>query len=187
MNINETDPNGQTALSCAIHLGQTEKIDLNKLVSYKQERKKGKLSSLHIAALRTNLNICEQLLCQEGLNVNKEGEWDGWKGVFALHLAVVTGNTETIKLILSHQNIDVNKKKTGKEEVSALGKSLMLGNEKITNILLSHSMIEVTPADRALANRRQPKIVEQLDIDKVNHHLETINSTLAFTFSLIYF
>ena len=180
LNVNETDPSGQTALTCAIHLGKSEtvkclltspQIDLNKLVSYKHERKKRKLSSLHIAALGTNFNICQQLLCQEGLDVNKEGEWDGTKGVSPLHVAVETGNTETIKLILSHQNIDVNKKTNGKEEVSALGKSLMLGNEKVTNLLLSHSMIEVTPADRALANQRRPKVVEQLDIEEVCHQL----------------
>ena len=66
----------------------------------------------------------------------------------ALHLAVMKGNVEIVKLLLSNENIDVNvfnhiNETDYEDENTALYTAVKNGKLKIVNLLLSHKNIDV--------------------------------------------
>ncbi|KAK8899206.1 hypothetical protein M9Y10_001510 [Tritrichomonas musculus] len=62
----------------------------------------------------------------------------------ALHMAVDNNDTEIVKLLLSHPNIDVNiLSKSKNVSETALHRAVYKGNEEIIELLLSHPKIDV--------------------------------------------
>lgn len=123
-----------------------EGVDLNQVTSDTGS------SALYTACIMGKSNVCEVLLRQRKIDVNKATNYDIDSEIDSvplhiapLHIACDLGHTEVATMLLAHDRIDVNKPNS--EGSTSLSLACECGHAEIIKSLLAHSRIDVNKPD----------------------------------------
>jgi len=98
-NVNVVNANGLAPIAMAL---QKEKKNI---IAYFASKKANGISPLHVACYMGNIGEVRNILNENGELLNKK---DGFFGFSPLHLAVYKGHFDIVKLLVGHDNAEVN-------------------------------------------------------------------------------
>ncbi|KAL9565307.1 hypothetical protein ACKAV7_010667 [Fusarium commune] len=163
VDVNIADKNGDSPLHLAIHANSepvTALILLTKRISVEMKNKEG-FTPLSLACLTGNTTIYHRLLHPFHADINSQDihgrtplynciwfdEIKGPRARTALLLTTLYGNSETVKLLVSSEKINVNLHDD--EGLTPLSHAAQQGNEEIIQMLLSKPDLDVDAKDDA--------------------------------------